>query len=196
MQHIRGRRWAALACVVGVLAAASAHAQYQEMHNFHWPTDGANPNQPAMLAQGMDGNLYGTLPTRVRRASRSRRRSGCRAARIARARRRRDRVRRCRAGRRTAPRPSAIRRGRCACRRTAPRSRARRRASRSRSRLLPSTTPSAARPRLRVARGARHRRVVRATCAQHATRGRHPGRLLASSQVRTLARGRPLGVRS
>jgi len=41
-----------------------AHAQtYTQLHNFDWHQEGANPNWPALLAQGQDGNLYGTLQT-------------------------------------------------------------------------------------------------------------------------------------
>ena len=44
-----------------VLAAASANAQYTELYNFNWHSEGANPLNPALMAQGQDGNLYGTL---------------------------------------------------------------------------------------------------------------------------------------
>jgi uncharacterized repeat protein (TIGR03803 family) len=47
-----------------LFAVGSATAQvYTQLHNFDWHVEGANPNQPALLAQGQDGNLYGTLPT-------------------------------------------------------------------------------------------------------------------------------------
>lgn len=36
-------------------------AQYTELHNFNNHVEGSNPNNPALLAQGLDGSLYGTL---------------------------------------------------------------------------------------------------------------------------------------
>lgn len=42
------------------------HAQvYTELHNFDWHKEGANPLYPALMAQGEDGNLYGTLQTQL-----------------------------------------------------------------------------------------------------------------------------------
>jgi uncharacterized repeat protein (TIGR03803 family) len=40
-------------------------AQYTELHNFNWHAEGANPGGPALLAQGLDGSLYGTLQTQL-----------------------------------------------------------------------------------------------------------------------------------
>lgn len=34
---------------------------YSEIYNFNWHSEGASPMNPALLAQGQDGNLYGTL---------------------------------------------------------------------------------------------------------------------------------------
>lgn len=50
-----------------VLLAVSPllHAQYTQLHNFDWHQEGANPNGPALLAQGLDGSLYGTLQTQL-----------------------------------------------------------------------------------------------------------------------------------
>jgi uncharacterized repeat protein (TIGR03803 family) len=46
--------------------SAFAHAQtYTELYNFNCVSNGCNPNQPALFAQGQDGNLYGTLPTQI-----------------------------------------------------------------------------------------------------------------------------------
>jgi len=45
------------------LATGSLHAQYTELYNFNWHAEGANPMNPARMAQGQDGNLYGTLQT-------------------------------------------------------------------------------------------------------------------------------------
>jgi uncharacterized repeat protein (TIGR03803 family) len=43
-----------------------AHAQtYIELHNFDCAKDGCNPNMPALLAQGQDGSLYGTMPAQT-----------------------------------------------------------------------------------------------------------------------------------
>src|SRR3954466_8770812 len=41
------------------------HAQYTELHNFDWHKEGANPNGPALMAQGLEGNLYGNLETQL-----------------------------------------------------------------------------------------------------------------------------------
>lgn len=56
-------RGAAVACA---FAAASplvqaAHPGYFELHAF-LQSEGTNPDHPALMAQGWDGNLYGTLP--------------------------------------------------------------------------------------------------------------------------------------
>src|SRR6185437_5930032 len=34
---------------------------YTDLHDFNCSTDGCNPQFPAVLAQGRDGNLYGTM---------------------------------------------------------------------------------------------------------------------------------------
>jgi len=46
-------------------ATASLHAQYTELYNFNWHAEGANPLNPMLLAQGQDGNLYGTLQSQL-----------------------------------------------------------------------------------------------------------------------------------
>jgi uncharacterized repeat protein (TIGR03803 family) len=38
---------------------------YTQVHNFDWHKEGANPNYPALLAQGQDGNLYSTLQSQL-----------------------------------------------------------------------------------------------------------------------------------
>jgi uncharacterized repeat protein (TIGR03803 family) len=49
-----------------VVASTLVHAQiYTELYNFDCVKNGCNPNQPALFAQGQDGNLYGTLPTQI-----------------------------------------------------------------------------------------------------------------------------------
>lgn len=48
------------------LFAVAMQAQvYTQIHNFDWHKEGANPNAPALLAQGQDGNIYGTLQTQL-----------------------------------------------------------------------------------------------------------------------------------
>jgi uncharacterized repeat protein (TIGR03803 family) len=47
--------------VLGI-ATTPLHSQtYTDLHDFNCPTDGCRPGFPAILAQGRDGNLYGTL---------------------------------------------------------------------------------------------------------------------------------------
>ncbi len=59
-------RMLAIATGVMLLAFSSAaFAQYAELHNFDCVADGCNPNMPALLAQGRDGGLYGTMPTQT-----------------------------------------------------------------------------------------------------------------------------------
>lgn len=38
---------------------------YTQLHNFDWHKEGANPDYPALLAQGQDGNLYSTLQSQL-----------------------------------------------------------------------------------------------------------------------------------
>ena len=56
-----------LSAVVAVMlfATVSLYAQYAELYNFNFAKEGANPNAPALLAQGQDGNLYGTLQNQL-----------------------------------------------------------------------------------------------------------------------------------
>jgi uncharacterized repeat protein (TIGR03803 family) len=55
----------ATALILFVISTA-LHAQtYTELHNFDCVKDGCNPNLPALLAQGQDGSLYGTMPTQT-----------------------------------------------------------------------------------------------------------------------------------
>ena len=42
---------------------ARAQSQYTGIYTFNCNVEGCSPNQPAMIAQGTDGNLYGTLPS-------------------------------------------------------------------------------------------------------------------------------------
>jgi len=48
--------------LVLLVASPVVQAQYTELHNFNNHAEGSNPNNPALLAQGLDGSLYGTLP--------------------------------------------------------------------------------------------------------------------------------------
>ncbi len=64
MRNIRVSQ--SLGIVVLMALSALAQAQiYTQIHNFDWHKEGANPNNPALLAQGQDGNLYGTLQTQL-----------------------------------------------------------------------------------------------------------------------------------
>lgn len=61
---MRGYLGALLAVIA--LSTASVYAQvYTELYNFNWHKEGANPANPAVLAQGQDGNLYSTLQTQL-----------------------------------------------------------------------------------------------------------------------------------
>lgn len=62
MNHLRSNLPMLLLWLTAIVAAP-ASAQYTQLHNFDWHVEGANPMYPAMLAQGPDGNLYGTLQT-------------------------------------------------------------------------------------------------------------------------------------
>jgi uncharacterized repeat protein (TIGR03803 family) len=58
------RRFLTVLLAAITFATVSLNAQtYKELYNFNWHSEGANPNNPALLAQGQDGNLYGTLQT-------------------------------------------------------------------------------------------------------------------------------------
>jgi len=49
-----------------LLTTTLASAQvYTQLHNFVENQEGSNPNNPALLAQGRDGNLYSTMPTQL-----------------------------------------------------------------------------------------------------------------------------------
>src|SRR5260370_35334152 len=48
--------------LVMAIAASPLHSQtYTDLHDFNCSTDGCRPSYPAILAQGWDGNLYGTM---------------------------------------------------------------------------------------------------------------------------------------
>ena len=52
-----------LGVVLALILQASVSAQvYTQLDSFDESKEGSNPNNPALLAQGQDGNLYGTLP--------------------------------------------------------------------------------------------------------------------------------------
>ncbi len=57
------RLWAVLGCMLLLTVAPLAlHAQtYTDLHDFFCPTDGCDAYPPGILAQGRDGNLYGTM---------------------------------------------------------------------------------------------------------------------------------------
>lgn len=49
-----------------IACAALAQAQiYTQLHSLDESKEGSNPNNPDLLAQGQDGNLYGTLPSKT-----------------------------------------------------------------------------------------------------------------------------------
>jgi uncharacterized repeat protein (TIGR03803 family) len=55
------RRFALSLCIVLSLALGPAIAQtYTDLHDFDCTVEGCQPSSPAVLAQGRDGNLYGT----------------------------------------------------------------------------------------------------------------------------------------
>ncbi len=62
MKNVRLNVPVLLLCLTAMVAVP-ASAQYTQLHNFDLHVEGANPNYPAMMAQGPDGNLYGTLQT-------------------------------------------------------------------------------------------------------------------------------------
>jgi len=64
MQRFNNLHFAAwvIALAVAALGVSGAHAQfYSDLHDFDTPTL-ASPQYPGILAQGRDGNLYGTAP--------------------------------------------------------------------------------------------------------------------------------------
>ena len=57
-----GRVLAAVLLAFPFVLCASASAQiYTDIHDFNY-TDGSSPSYPQVMAQGRDGNLYGTTP--------------------------------------------------------------------------------------------------------------------------------------
>lgn len=48
-----------------ILGTPSPAQTYTQVHSLDWHKEGSNPNNPALLAQGQDGNLYGTLQTQL-----------------------------------------------------------------------------------------------------------------------------------
>jgi len=63
--HSFYRHLSIAAALIVFVVSPLVHAQYTELHNFNWHAEGANPNAPALLAQGLDGSLYGTLQTQL-----------------------------------------------------------------------------------------------------------------------------------
>jgi hypothetical protein len=53
------------ALILFVVSPALYAQVYTELHNFDWHKEGANPLYPALMAQGEDGGLYGTLQTQL-----------------------------------------------------------------------------------------------------------------------------------
>src|ERR1035438_3155080 len=67
MKRLRPHRiLGVLSALILFVVSPVVHAQiYTELHNFDWHKEGSNPLYPALMAQGEDGNLYGTLPTQL-----------------------------------------------------------------------------------------------------------------------------------
>lgn len=59
------RLYLGVALTLALLAVTTQAQVYTQIHNFDWHKEGANPNAPALLAQGQDGNIYGTLQTQL-----------------------------------------------------------------------------------------------------------------------------------
>ena len=51
-----------LVLLFGISATISTAQTYTDLHDFNCSKEGCNPQFPAQLAQGRDGNLYGTMP--------------------------------------------------------------------------------------------------------------------------------------
>lgn len=64
MKNFRMVQYFGLVALVALSALVQAQT-YTELHNFDWHKEGANPLYPALMAQGEDGNLYGTLQTQL-----------------------------------------------------------------------------------------------------------------------------------
>src|SRR5437899_2134474 len=56
------RNVALLAFLFGIAATLSTVQTYTDLHDFNCNSEGCNPQFPAVLGQGRDGNLYGTMP--------------------------------------------------------------------------------------------------------------------------------------
>ncbi len=56
-------RFCLLLCLLVLCAAAASAQTYKDIFEFNGTTNGCCPQYPATLAQGEDGNLYGTTPT-------------------------------------------------------------------------------------------------------------------------------------
>jgi len=66
MKNLTLHRYLSIACaLIFFVVSPLLHAQYTQLHNFDWHKEGANPAGPALLAQGLDGSLYGTLDTQL-----------------------------------------------------------------------------------------------------------------------------------
>ncbi len=64
MMNSRLFRYLGIVAIFAVSTLVQAQI-YTELHNFDCVKDGCNPLMPALLAQGQDGNLYGTMPSQV-----------------------------------------------------------------------------------------------------------------------------------
>jgi len=64
MKNFRMFQYFGVVALVALSALVQAQT-YTELHNFNWHKEGANPLEPALMAQGEDGSLYGTLQSQL-----------------------------------------------------------------------------------------------------------------------------------
>ena len=62
MKTLRFDRPLSVIATLALFFVSPLLAQYNELHNFNNHLEGSNPSDPTLLAQGLDGSLYGTLP--------------------------------------------------------------------------------------------------------------------------------------
>ena len=65
MKNLQLNRYLMLGLVLSRLTSFAQAQTYTALYNFDCVHYGCNPNNPALLAQGQDANLYGTMPTQI-----------------------------------------------------------------------------------------------------------------------------------
>jgi uncharacterized repeat protein (TIGR03803 family) len=65
VKNVQLHRYLAIGLVLGLSASIAQAQTYTPLYNFDCVKNGCNPINPGLLAQGMDGNLYGTMPTQI-----------------------------------------------------------------------------------------------------------------------------------